>query len=68
LFFFYLKQKNSLINSDFSTAAILISMGAVLGRASYSQLIVMATIEVTVQVVNKYIGAKHIKVSYILYQ
>ncbi len=37
-----------LIGSDFATAAVLISFGAVLGRASPVQLILMAVIEIVV--------------------
>jgi len=41
---------------DFCAAAVLISFGVVIGKASLSQLIIMATIEVVVQSVNEFIG------------
>jgi hypothetical protein len=40
----------------------LISFGAVIGKASLSQLIVMATIEVVIQTVNEFIGLTYFHV------
>lgn len=46
----------NLLQADFVCAAILISLGAVLGKTSPAQLIVMALIEVVIQVWNQYVG------------
>jgi len=51
----------SLLVADFCAAAVLISFGAVIGKASISQLIIMATIEVIVQSFNEYIGLEFLK-------
>jgi len=51
----------SLLVADFCAASVLISFGAVIGKASLSQLILMATIEVVVQSVNEYIGLDYLK-------
>ncbi|OCT69229.1 hypothetical protein XELAEV_18040540mg [Xenopus laevis] len=45
----------SMINADFCTGAVLISFGAVLGKTSPVQLIVMTLIEVTLFGINEYI-------------
>ncbi|KAA8579066.1 hypothetical protein FQN60_018807 [Etheostoma spectabile] len=45
----------SMINADFCTGAVLISFGAVLGKTSPVQLLVMAIFEVTLFSVNEYI-------------
>lgn len=42
--------------ADFVAAAVVISFGAVIGKATLTQLIVMATFEVVFQSVNEYIG------------
>jgi len=52
---------HSLLVADFCSAAVLISFGAVLGKASLSQLLVMATIEVVIQSFNEYIGLEKLK-------
>ena len=44
-----------MINADFCTGAVLISFGAVLGKTSPVQLLVMAMFEVTLFAVNEYI-------------
>jgi ammonium transporter Rh len=44
-----------LINSDFASATVLISFGAVLGKISPIQLLVMGLIEVVLYEVNEYI-------------
>jgi ammonium transporter Rh len=46
---------DTLINSDFASAAVLISFGAVLGKVSALQLLIMAMIEVVIYEVNEYI-------------
>ena len=48
--------------ADFCCATVLISFGAVIGKASLSQLLCMATIEVAVQGLNAFIGVKYLKV------
>merc|ERR1739838_79561 len=45
----------SMINADFCTGSVLISFGAVLGKTSPVQLLVMAVIEVTLFAVNEFI-------------
>ncbi|XP_063803157.1 ammonium transporter Rh type B isoform X1 [Pseudophryne corroboree] len=45
----------SMINADFCTGAVLISFGAVLGKTSPVQLIVMTLFEVTLFGINEYI-------------
>ncbi|XP_063055383.1 ammonium transporter Rh type B [Engraulis encrasicolus] len=45
----------SMINADFCTGSVLISFGAVLGKTSPVQLLVMALIEVTLFAVNEFI-------------
>jgi ammonium transporter Rh len=51
-----------LISADFCAVAVLISFGAVIGKASLSQLIIMATVEVVLQSFNEFIGIKFLKV------
>ncbi|CAD5113576.1 DgyrCDS2739 [Dimorphilus gyrociliatus] len=53
----------SLLTADFAAAAVLISFGAVLGKTSPLQLIVMAFIEIIVFVCNEYIGLYFFKAS-----
>ncbi|KAM6968327.1 ammonium transporter Rh type B [Aplochiton taeniatus] len=45
----------SMINADFATGSVLISFGAVLGKTSPIQLLVMAMFEVTLFAVNEFI-------------
>ncbi|XP_060937174.1 ammonium transporter Rh type B [Limanda limanda] len=45
----------SMINADFCTGAVLISFGAVLGKTSPVQLLIMAMFEVTLFAVNEYV-------------
>ena len=52
----FIVDVQSLTTADFVSASILISMGAVLGKANPVQLILMAFIEVPIQVVNEDIG------------
>ncbi len=52
--------------ADFCAAAVLISFGAVLGKASLTQLLVMATFEVVVQGFNEHIGLHYLHVCSIL--
>lgn len=44
-----------MINADFCTGAVLISFGAVLGKTSPVQLLVMAIFEVTLFAVNEFV-------------
>jgi ammonium transporter Rh len=46
------------IVADFVAAAILISLGAVLGKTNPTQLIIMAFIEVLLQSANEFIGLR----------
>ncbi|KAK1154663.1 ammonium transporter Rh type B-like [Acipenser oxyrinchus oxyrinchus] len=45
----------SMINADFCTGAVLISFGAVLGKTSPVQLLIMAVFEVTIFAINEYV-------------
>ncbi|XP_011496592.1 PREDICTED: ammonium transporter Rh type A [Ceratosolen solmsi marchali] len=49
----------SLLSADVAVAAPLISMGALLGKTTYIQLIIMGVIELIVYTINKYIGEHH---------
>ncbi|CAF0881801.1 unnamed protein product [Adineta steineri] len=49
----------SLLHADFVCAAILISFGAVLGKTNPAQLVVLALIEVVLQIWNEYIGTTY---------
>lgn len=51
----------NLLAADFCSAAVLISFGAVIGKASLTQLIVMATFEVILQGINEYIGLHYLQ-------
>lgn len=44
-----------MINADFCTGSVLISFGAVLGKTSPVQLLIMAMFEVTLFAVNEFI-------------
>ena len=46
----------SLLHADFVCASVLISFGAVLGKTNPAQLVLMALIEVVIQVWNEYVG------------
>lgn len=46
---------SDLLAADFCAVAVLISLGVIVGKASLSQLVVMATIEVVIQALNQYI-------------
>ena len=53
----------SLINADFSAAAVLITFGAVLGKVSCLQLLVVAFIEIIMFSVNEFILFQHLQVA-----
>lgn len=48
----------TMLTSDFAAAAVLISFGAVLGKLSCVQLVVMAVVEIAIFSVNEYIGVE----------
>ncbi|NXU81433.1 RHAG protein, partial [Oreotrochilus melanogaster] len=47
----------SLVNADFSTATALISFGAVLGKTSPVQMLILTILEITIFACNKYLVA-----------
>ena len=53
--------------ADFCSAAVLISFGAVLGKATMIQLIFMATFEVVIQGLNEHVGVEILKVFFDFY-
>ncbi|ROL55278.1 Ammonium transporter Rh type A [Anabarilius grahami] len=53
----------SMINADFSTATVLISFGAVLGKTSPVQLLIMTLLEITVFCINEHLVVGVLKVS-----
>ena len=54
----------SLIGAEFAAAAVLISFGAVLGKVSALQLLVMAVVEVVLFQVNEYVVFKILQVRF----
>ena len=52
-----------MINADFCTAAVLISFGAVLGKTSPLQLLVMTVLEEVFFALNEHIAVSVLKVS-----
>ena len=52
-----------LLSADVAVAAPLISMGALLGKTTYMQLIFMGIVELVVYTGNKYIGEHYFMVS-----
>ncbi|KAJ8269850.1 hypothetical protein GJAV_G00107530 [Gymnothorax javanicus] len=52
-----------MINADFSTATVLISFGAVLGKTSPVQLLIMTLIEITIFSLNEHLVAEVLKAS-----
>uniref|UniRef100_A0A4X2JYM0 Ammonium transporter Rh type A n=1 Tax=Vombatus ursinus TaxID=29139 RepID=A0A4X2JYM0_VOMUR len=57
---FYIGIKN-MINADFSTATVLISFGAVLGKISPVQMLIMTTLEIPVFAANEYLVGEILK-------
>ncbi|XP_063173369.1 ammonium transporter Rh type A isoform X1 [Candoia aspera] len=51
----------SMINADFSTAAVLISFGAVLGKTSPVQMLILTIFEITVFVCNEHLVVNVLK-------
>lgn len=52
-----------MINADFSTATVLISFGAVLGKTSPVQLLIMTLLEITIFSINEHLVAEILEVS-----
>ncbi|KAM9840616.1 ammonium transporter Rh type A [Aulostomus maculatus] len=50
-----------IINADFSTATVLISFGAVLGKTSPVQLLIMTVLEITIFSINEHLVAEIMK-------
>lgn len=50
-----------IINADFSTATVLISFGAVLGKTSPVQLLIMTILEITIFSINEHLVANVLK-------
>uniref|UniRef100_A0A674E7D2 Ammonium transporter Rh type A n=1 Tax=Salmo trutta TaxID=8032 RepID=A0A674E7D2_SALTR len=50
-----------MINADFSTATVLISFGAVLGKTSPVQLLIMTLLEITIFGINEHLVAEVLK-------
>jgi len=53
----------SLLTADFAAAAVLISFGALLGKTSPLQLLIMAFIEIMIFSLNEWIGLTIFKVN-----
>ena len=53
-----------LLTADFASAAVLISFGVVLGKASPFQLVLMALIEIVLFVANEVLGRNVFGVSF----
>jgi len=53
-----------IINADFSTATVLISFGAVLGKTSPVQLLIMTVLEIAIFAINEHLVANIFKVKY----
>jgi len=55
-----------MLGADFATVAVIISLGAVIGKTSPLQLIVMAMIEIAIFATNEWFGINVLKVSKII--
>lgn len=53
-----------MINSDFSTATALISFGAVLGKTSPLQMLILTILEITIFACNEHLVTKIFQVSF----
>jgi ammonium transporter Rh len=53
-----------MLNSDFACASVLISYGALLGKSSPIQLMVMALIEIVIFTINEHIGLNVLNVGF----
>lgn len=63
LFCFTSSPSSRIINADFSTATVLISFGAVLGKTSPVQLLIMTILEITIFSINEHLVAEVMGVS-----
>lgn len=52
----------SLVMADYTAVAVLVSVGALIGKTTLTQLVVLALIEVVIQVFNEYINVQLIYV------
>jgi len=57
----------SLLSADVAVATPLISMGAVLGKVTYMQLVFMGIVELIMFTINKYVGEELFMVSLFLF-
>ena len=53
----------SLVTADFAAAAVLITYGAVLGKISRAQLLVVGMLEIVFFTINEWIVVKYLKIS-----
>lgn len=60
----YLFAFHSLLRADVAAATVLITMGALLGRTSYIQLLLIGIIEIAVFTGNSYLGSHIFKVNF----
>lgn len=58
----------SLLNADVAVATPLISMGAILGKTTYMQLVFMGIVELIMFSVNKYVGEHLLMVSLLCFK
>lgn len=63
--YYYRISLTRVIEADISAAVVLISMGALLGRLSPIQLLLMAIIEIVVYAANEYLQLELLKVCYV---
>lgn len=61
LFLFFLVFKRSLVTSEFAAATVLITYGAVLGKVSRLQLLVIGVLEVVFYAINELIAVEFLK-------
>lgn len=62
-YLFFIIRSYRIINADFSTATVLISFGAVLGKTSPVQLLIMTVLEITIFSINEHLVANVLEVS-----
>lgn len=53
---------DSLVHADYTVITVLVTLGAILGKTTLTQLVVVALIEVVVQVVNEFVNLRVLKV------
>lgn len=63
--YYYRISLTRVIEADISVAVVLISMGALLGRTTPIQLLLMSIIEIVVYAANEYLQLKLLKVCYV---